>query len=59
MTLLERHGIDRGVRSKPRGAMWNHAAARLDKDTIRQTVADTLHDRDFRRDWGGTRQVKL
>ena len=59
LALLERHGIDRGVRSKPRGAIWNHATARLDEETIRRAVADTLHDRDFRRDWGGTRRVKI
>ena len=47
LTLLDRHGIAGGVRSKARGAMWNRAAERLDAETIRRAVTDTLHERDL------------
>ena len=57
LALLCRHGIERGVRSKPRGAMWTRAAALLDGETIRRAVAEALHARDYRNGWGGTRRV--
>ena len=59
LSLLRHHGIERGVTSKPRGTMWNRAAALLDDETIRRAVADALHARDYRNGWGGTRRVDL
>lgn len=59
LALLERHGIAHGVRSKPRGTMWNHATTLLDPRTIREAVTATLHERDYRNGWGGTRRVSL
>ncbi len=42
LALLERHGIDRGVRSKPKLAMWERLADRLPAEELSEGVCEAL-----------------
>ncbi|WP_154793416.1 sce7726 family protein [Occultella kanbiaonis] len=48
LSLLERHGADRGVRSKPRTVLWQRIAERVALDDLRAEVRQCLKGR---QDW--------
>ena len=45
MTLLERHGLDRGVRGKPRRIVWDRVCESLDLEVIADAVRAKLKTR--------------
>ena len=59
LRLLLEHDIERGVVSKPRAVMWDRAIDSLPTRTVVSAVMAALHDRDYRRDRGGTRRIHL
>lgn len=49
LAVLERRGIDRGVRSKPRAQMWARLAEELTMDELQAELCSALRER--KRDW--------
>jgi hypothetical protein len=45
LTLLEQHGLDRGVRTKPRRIIWDRISESFDIDVIADAVRDHLKAR--------------
>ena len=57
IALLEKHDLARGVRGKPREALWDRIAEKLSATTIRNAVTTALSAREHRQNCGGTRRV--
>jgi len=47
LKLAETHAIDRGIRSKPRDAIWERLAERLPFETIHEAVRNALRGRRY------------
>ena len=45
LALLERHGLERGLRSKPRHVLWRALADQLSQDDLASAVRDQLRSR--------------
>ena len=59
LELARAHGIDRGVRSKPRDAVWDRLAERLPFETIHEAVRGALGRRRYVQQSGGRLSWKL
>ena len=53
LELAATHGIDRGIRSKPRDAIWERLAKRLPFETIHEAVRNALRGRRYVQQNGG------